>query len=319
MRQPPFSPARALGQVFFHSSPIANPISVSISASAPRLSPLLLRNTLTTTVAATQPSLRHARSVAVSAATTRTFATTSPLRRREHGRGLQKQRPANRQITYKWVKVVQEDGTLSEPERLERVLRRINLDTHRLEMVARPPAELRREAEGESEGEKPGGANEWGLDEEELDGEAAICKIIDKEAARLAEEEARQKARQRAVATKELELNWAIAAHDLEHKARRLREFLAKGFTVEILLAKKRRGRPATREEANALLETVRAIAEEVPGTRQTKRMEGEVGGVVKLVYEGPSKKKRDELQLQAEQAEKARLAREGEGEGEAV
>lgn len=309
MRQPPFSPARALGQVFFLSS--------SISSSVPRhLSPLLLRNTATTT----RSPLRHARILAASsAATTRTFATTSPLRKREYGRGLQKQRPANDAIPYKWVKVVQEDGSLSEPQRLERVLRRMDLETHRLEMVARPPAELKREAEREAkekegEGEGEGGedvkkdTNAWDINDDDIEGEAAVCKIIDKEAARLAEEEVRKQARARAVSTKELELNWAIAAHDLEHKMRRMREFLGKGFTVEIILAKKRRGRPALREEAQAVFDAVHAAVEQVPGARQTKRMEGEVGGVVKLVFEGPSKKKRDELEAQ----EKDRLARKG-------
>ena len=178
-------------------------------------------------------------------------------------------------------------------------------------MAERP---VKKPVEGPMEGA------EWDIGDPELDerAEAAICKVVNIEAARKAEEEAKREARRRATNTKELELNWAIAPHDVKHKLRRMREFLSKGMYVEVLLAKKRSGRPATREEANWIYNAIREAADAVRGTRETRREEGEVNGVMKIFFEGPSAKKREQFAQEDAMRAANRTSEEGE-EGEAT
>ena len=347
MRQPPVSAARALGQLFALPSASASVSPIAVSASAPRLPTLLLRNTATgvtttttaTIIAATRQPLRNAGAVSRELGPARTFATTAYLQKRERSRSMpkivQKTRPRNEEIPYRWVRLPQQDGSLSEPMRLERVLRSIDLDVDFLEMVARPKAELMREkaqaeaqAAGEGEGEGKGEAEGKGegegwfgeapgsfaLDQTDEAAEAAICRIMNIEAARKAAEEAEREARRRATSTKELEFNWAIARHDVKHKLRRMRQFLEKGLFVEVLLAKKRNSRLATREEATWLYNAVREVADSVRGTVEYRRAEGEVNGVMKLYFQGPSEKRR--AQFAAEQAENPEGAADGEVDG---
>ena len=330
MRQPPVSAARALGQLFALPSASASVSPIAVSASAPRLPTLLLRNTATgvtttttaTIIAATRQPLRNAGAVSRELGPARTFATTAYLQKRERSRSMpkivQKTRPRNEEIPYRWVRLPQQDGSLSEPMRLERVLRSIDLDVDFLEMVARPKAELMREkaqaeaqAAGEGEGEGKGEAEGKGEGEGWF-GEAPGSFALDQtdEAA----EEAEREARRRATSTKELEFNWAIARHDVKHKLRRMRQFLEKGLFVEVLLAKKRNSRLATREEATWLYNAVREVADSVRGTVEYRRAEGEVNGVMKLYFQGPSEKRR--AQFAAEQAENPEGAADGEVDG---
>jgi translation initiation factor IF-3 len=91
-------------------------------------------------------------------------------------------------------------------------------------------------------------------------------------------------------APKMLELNWAIAGGDLKHRLGRLKDFLLEGRKVELLLGPKYRGRGATQEEAEGMLEAVRAAVAECKG--KEVKCEGVVGGVMKIVFEGEKTKK---------------------------
>jgi translation initiation factor IF-3 len=75
---------------------------------------------------------------------------------------------------------------------------------------------------------------------------------------------------------KQLELNWAISANDLQLKMKQMQDFLIKGKKVELLLANKRHQRKASPEEAKALLKTVRDKIDEV-GATETAPMEGAI------------------------------------------
>lgn len=130
---------------------------------------------------------------------------------------------------------------------------------------------------------------------------AAICRIIDNAAASSAAQEAQKLARRKAVDSKELELSWSIAGHDLAHKLRRLRDFLSKGLSVEVALAKKRGGRVATKVEAAAVLEAVREAVAEV-GAKEARKMEGDVGKTARLYFEGVGERKRKKKQQQGEE-----------------
>jgi hypothetical protein len=116
---------------------------------------------------------------------------------------------------------------------------------------------------------------------------APICRLLDKQAFAAAAEAKAKEARKQKVGTKELELNWAIAAHDLGHKMRQMHGFLVKGRRVELMLAKKRQSRAATAAEAADLLRAVREAAE-ATGAREIKS-DGRFPGAVKIVFEGGS------------------------------
>lgn len=86
---------------------------------------------------------------------------------------------------------------------------------------------------------------------------------------------------------KNLELNWAIAAGDLKHRLKKLKEFLLQGRKVEILIGPKRRGRVATPEEGKDVLEKIREAVGECKGASEFKEPEGKVGAVMTLVFQG--------------------------------
>lgn len=123
-----------------------------------------------------------------------------------------------------------------------------------------------------------------------------ICKLCDKKAARDAEEARRKaaKANKLKSQSKQLEITWIISDNDLGHRMARLKEFLEKGWRVEILFGVKRKGwkdkREASPEEANNVLEKIRKAVGEVEGA-QEKQMQGEVGQQAVLFFEGKARK----------------------------
>lgn len=123
-----------------------------------------------------------------------------------------------------------------------------------------------------------------------------ICKLYDKKAAREAEEAKQKAAKTNKLKSqsKQLELSWIVSDNDLGHRMARLKEFLEKGWRVEILFGSKRKGwknkREATLEEANKVLEKIRKAVGEVEGA-QEKQMQGEVGKEAVLSFEGKVKK----------------------------
>lgn len=109
-----------------------------------------------------------------------------------------------------------------------------------------------------------------------------VCKILNKKETR-EKEKARAKASKASkVQTKQLELNWAIDAHDLAHRLKQLTSFLEKGRKVEVVLTRKRGKRAATVDEIKHVMKSVLDTSKELGGT-QVKAMEGEPGKHVVL------------------------------------
>lgn len=118
-----------------------------------------------------------------------------------------------------------------------------------------------------------------------------VCKVENKieAAAKLrAAENARKEAKKLAPeGVKIMELNWAIAEGDLGHRMKKVREFLMDRRRVEIVVAPKKRGKRASREEADSMLKKVRQSITEVEGAKEIRPMQGQVGGVVSIMVEG--------------------------------
>lgn len=171
-------------------------------------------------------------------------------------------------IPYPWIQVRQLDGSLMEPERTSVLLRRLNKEKYSLVIVNVP-----RSSDSSRSPKYP------------------IARIVNKaeEAARAEKlDEAKKKSK---VAFKELEVNWAIAPHDLGTRMNQLKRFLTKGFRVEVRLAnaKKKVKRRATEEEAKEVLRVVQEAVESVPGTSHYKTMDGEVLQTVTMFLQGPT------------------------------
>lgn len=170
--------------------------------------------------------------------------------------------PRDQEITASTVSLVNTDGKLQEPRSTRAILDSLDLKTYSLVVVV------------------PG-----------QPGVPPICKIVDKK-----KEWASQKAKKKqqnnsgATPTKTMELNWAIERGDLGHRLARLKEFLEKGWKVEIVLAAKRKGKKANEEEAEALLKRIREVIADADA-KETK-MEGKLLGIVTMFTEGKAVKK---------------------------
>lgn len=173
--------------------------------------------------------------------------------------------PNDDEIPYSMVRMVSDDNKLSAPQYTSAVLRSIDRKTESLVMVALP-------SPPNPESDEPS---------------YPICKILSKQALREAQK-ARNKMKEAPSATlKTIELNWAIDPNDLRHRLERVKEFLSKGWRVDVIMAGKRKGRKATAEEAEALVKKVREALQEVEGSKEWKAMEGRVGGAATIFLEG--------------------------------
>lgn len=122
-----------------------------------------------------------------------------------------------------------------------------------------------------------------------------VCKIENKaEATMRARELAAAQKEQKKIApagVKVIELNWAIDGNDLGHRLKKLEEFLQGRRRVEIIIAPKKRGRKATKEECDALLKKVKDAVEKIQGAKELRPMEGKLGEVASLMLEGNREK----------------------------
>ena len=124
-----------------------------------------------------------------------------------------------------------------------------------------------------------------------------VCKMYDKKAAREAEEAKRKAAKavkKTSRQSKHLELSWTVSDNDLEHRTARMKEFLKKGWKVEVVFGSQRRSgwakrREASEEEAMGVLEKIRRAVGEVEGA-QERTMQGTVGKEAILSFEGRAK-----------------------------
>ncbi|KOS40754.1 hypothetical protein ACN38_g8382 [Penicillium nordicum] len=183
---------------------------------------------------------------------TRFFQQSRCLELREYRSPVEKP-PINEAIRASFVQVVNDEGDLDPPTRLEDVL----------ESFDHTEFFLLRVQEGDHEN-------------------LPVCKIYNKKEVRAREKAKAKSARESKVVFKQMELNWAIDAHDLSHRLKQLSTFLEKGRRVEILLTTKRRKRNPTVDEIKQVMQSVLDTIREAGGT-QTKAMEGEPGKQLKI------------------------------------
>jgi translation initiation factor IF-3 len=171
---------------------------------------------------------------------------------------LKRRLPRDDEIKSWSVSLVSEEGKLNEPRSTADILSSIDRKTHSLVVVV--PGEP---------------------------GVPPICKIMNKQAMREAEKAKTKASKNPGATIKTIELNWAIDGNDLGHRLNKVKEFLSKGFKVEVALAEKRKGRKATEEEAEGLLRKIREAVKEVDGAKETKPMEGKLLKPATLYAEG--------------------------------
>lgn len=127
---------------------------------------------------------------------------------------------------------------------------------------------------------------------QELDG-IPVCKIVNKKEVYQREQKQKQEAKEKkklesaSKSLKTLELNWAMDHNDLGHRLDKVTEFLSEGRRVEVILASKKRGRKASTEECEVVLQKIRKTVDGVEGAKEAKSMEGKVGGFATLFFQG--------------------------------
>ncbi len=202
--------------------------------------------------------------------------------------------PRDGEITHRHVILRQEDGSLSDPQPTNAVLAGLNRRTQSLVVLALPPDE--RKTDSADDGfESASASPEEGPAQNRRNAAPRfpICKIVDRVAERKAEYDRAKEQRKKTSAGKELEINWAIDAHDLGHRLAKLQEFLERGLRVEVTMLRKSKNRgkrQATRDEAVEVVRRVRETVAAVPGARETRNMEGELLRTAKLFLEGSTK-----------------------------
>ncbi len=158
--------------------------------------------------------------------------------------------PLNDKISARKVQVKTPDGKLSEPQWLDQILDSIDRSTQYVLQINKP-------------------------EDDQLPVVQTISRLELIQRIKHQEDQQRnQKRVEKEKRPKQLELNWAISANDLQLKMKQMQEFLKKGKRVEILFANKRRQRKAAEEEAQALLKIVRVKIDEA-GAAETVPMEG--------------------------------------------
>lgn len=273
-----YNSAAALRRVFLESA----------SASAPLLLQTILLPRLSV-AAATATILNQTRCP---------FSTQGALQvkwgKRKPGQDEKKDAGLPRDLAIKepWVYLRGLDGRLTEKQRPADIINRLDRIRYSLAMVWAPP----KPTPGEPEPEKDENLPDW-----------PVCVIVDRRAEAAALQARAKEERRKQVSKKELEINWAIAAHDLGFRTRQLQNFLRKGHRVEIMLLQKKdkkQKKTATQEECQEVVRMIREAVAEVPKVQEVKPMDGQVGKVVRMVFQGPTPKKNKE-DAAAEEEEK--------------
>jgi len=120
-----------------------------------------------------------------------------------------------------------------------------------------------------------------------------VCKVQSKKEAYEQEKQRKQSQKENKAksakmsSVKTLELNWAIDLNDLGHRLEKVAEFLAEGRRVEIVLASKKQGRKASKQECEAVLKKIADCVDSVPKAKELKGLEGKLGGFASLVLQG--------------------------------
>lgn len=122
-----------------------------------------------------------------------------------------------------------------------------------------------------------------------------VCRIVNKAQFRQAEAEKLRPKKDASAQTKEVEVNWAMSQNDLNHRLKRLKEFLDQGKRVEVVFGNKRKGwmqrKDVSKEEAEGILKQIRQNVEEVERAKEWKEMEGQVRGGLVMYFEAKREK----------------------------
>jgi translation initiation factor IF-3 len=178
--------------------------------------------------------------------------------------------PRNREIARRFRQVrIAEEGGLSEPVDTAAYLSNIDVGTHDLVCVA-----------------LPGGSGN--------DGQYAICRVFNRQD-QLAKKKVQQKeSKKTKITTKEVEIGWGIHAHDLSYRLERIKGYLTKGMRVEIrVMHLKRKGKVHVKpdpKDARNLVNTLKALPDDVPGASLFKPEDGKLGEIVRFTLQGRAK-----------------------------
>ncbi|KAL8846128.1 MAG: hypothetical protein Q9221_008759 [Calogaya cf. arnoldii] len=193
------------------------------------------------------------------------------------------------------IQIVGPDNSLEPPRRLRDSLASIDRSTHFLMQVGEKVHPRFADAPGPEEGER------------DIRPKIPVCKIIDKASYRRAKIAKTKPKKTAPIVTKEVEVNWNIAVHDLEHRLKKMREFLNDGRRVEVVFGKKRKGwmqrKGVTDGEAGGLLEMIRDQAATVEGSKEWKEMEGQEGGELRMFFEAKGNKQKGEAKVKEKEA----------------
>jgi translation initiation factor IF-3 len=173
-------------------------------------------------------------------------------------------KPRNHEIPFDFVYLKPEGGKLGDPVLKSMVLQNLDLSRQSLVAITLPD---RQSGKGLLH---------------------PVCKIVDNQ---VEQEENRKKeekaaevaaAKRREAMGKELEINWAIDHHDLDHYLTRLKGFLMKGIKVDVTLMRKPRKKLPPREKAEEVVQKLHQTIEEAGAKIQ--RTEGDVLGTMILL-----------------------------------
>ena len=122
-----------------------------------------------------------------------------------------------------------------------------------------------------------------------------LCRYYDKQLERDRESTRKKASRSSKTGKKQLEINWTVGDNDLNHRMGKLKEFLGKGWQVEVIIGSTRkrgwsRKRTDNKDMAERLVANIRNAAFEVEGAKQKAEMRGNLGEEVSLSFEGSKK-----------------------------
>ncbi|KAF9164508.1 hypothetical protein DFQ26_001360 [Actinomortierella ambigua] len=138
--------------------------------------------------------------------------------------------PRDEEIQAQWIQFINEDGHNEGQKRLTSVLRSID-------------------------------RKEYFLIQVDANTNPPICKVFSKSELFQKAKKEKQSKKANEVVTKELQLNWGTAEHDLAHKLNKYKGFLLKGYRVDVHITG-RKGKSSTKEDREAMLERIKAELE---------------------------------------------------------
>ncbi|KAG8856299.1 hypothetical protein FRB91_000928 [Serendipita sp. 411] len=151
-------------------------------------------------------------------------------------------RLTNADIPHEFVKLVQEDGKLSEqPVKLASLLQSINQSTYFIELV--------------SEQGSP------------------IVRIKNKKEAMKQEREMKEKKLANRVVIKQIQVSWVISDGDLQHKMSQARKYIEKGDRVWVIYSSKPGQVPPPAQNCTSLVEKVHVLMDDIASVIRVDRL----------------------------------------------